>query len=405
MPLVDHYLDTPGVPPALMAGTVPYGKLPTANWARYRQPYLDRHGRACLAVNSLDGEWTKQDAKGGESKPLVKAYLINDLLNRGVPLPVTANAATLTKEAWQELSRRVQLAARDRLRLVEDLSMAVPLGGFDAYRKMTYEYQAMSDPGSAYVDMDALTDGTADTPQFITRSVPLPLTHSDFGYSDRELEVSRSGNMPFDMAMGEAAARRVGESLEDQAIGNVTGVTYGTQSSGAGAHTGTSTVYGLRTFAQRLTKTNFTAPSGGGWVPSTTVNELLTAIEQLRAQKFYGPFHLYHGTDWDQYLDRDYYHAITSGAVAPVRTLRERLSAIGDITMIRRLDRLTTTFTLFLLQMSSDVVQLINGMDTTVIQWQDKGGLAHRWKVMAIRVPLFRSDYSSQTGLLHGSTS
>lgn len=399
MPLVDNYLPTRGMDPSNVAGTIPAGKVPSNNWVRLRQPYLDRHGRACVAINDIHGAWTKGDSKGGEKKPLIRAYKINDLLNMGFPLPLAANAATLTKDAWVYLDKTVQRAARQRLRAADDLLNASPVGGFNAYQKMTYEFQAMSDPGSAYVDMDALTDGTTDTPLFNLRSLPLPITHSDWGYSDRELEVSRGSNMPFDMVMPEAATRRCAENVEDQVIGNVTGPTYGTNTTD---HTGTSTVYGYTTYPQRLTKTNFTAPSGGGWSPETAYNEVLTAINQLTAQYFYGPFMLYHSIDWTQYMDRQF---SVSGGNNASETLRTMLSKIPDIAGVRRLDRLTSTFTLLFAQMTSDVVQMVDGMGPTVVQWQEKGGLAHRWKVLMIRVPLFRCDYNSRCGVLHGTTS
>jgi hypothetical protein len=279
----------------------------------------------------------------------------------------------------------------------------VPYGGFDGYSRMTLEYQAMSDAGTAYVDMDGLTDGTTDTPQWILRSLPLPITHSDFGYSDRELAVSGRNGNPFDVVMGEQASRRVGETVEDQAIGNIVGVNYGTITTGPGTHTGTSTVYGMRTFPARLTKTNFTAPSAGGWSPGTLIAELNSALNQLKAQFSYGPYVVYHSPDWDPYFDGDYY-AGTGSAVAPNQTLRERIGKIGDITSVMRLDRLTTTFTLFIVQMSTEVVQMVIGMDIRTVQWDEKGGLARRFKVMTIMVPRFRSDYNNRTGILHGTT-
>lgn len=375
------------------------GGIPDGNWARLRQPYLDRHGRACVTVRDVDGGFTRNDSTGGEARPLLRNYLVNDLRNRGYPLPPVTNAATLTKEAWIELDKVVVREARQRLRAARDLEAANRFGGFDAMGRMTLEYQAMSDPGEAFVDMDGRTDGRTDTPLFILRSLPLPITHSDFGFSEREILVSRSGNAPLDTVMGEAAARRVAESIEDQVIGNVTGVTYGTQTAGPGTHTGTSTVYGYRNFPQRLTKTNFTTPTSTNG--PTTYSEVLTALEQLRAQFFYGPFVLYHSTDWSTYMDSPF---STSGGNHPSETLRTMLLKNPDISDVRRLDRLTATYTLIFVQMTSDVAQLVDGMDFTTVQWQEKGGLELRWKVMAIKVPRLRSTYASRTGILHGTT-
>lgn len=377
------------------------GHMPDADWSRMRQPFIDSRGRACVAVRDVRGAMTKNDSTGGEARPLIRTYLVNDLKNMGYQLPAVTNATTLRVRDWIELDKQVVKEARNRLRAVDDLSKASSFGGFNAMGRMTLEYQAMSDPGRAVVDMDARSPARNDTPQFILRSLPLPITHADFGYSSRELMVSRNSSTPLDTVMGEASGRRIGETVEDTLIGTVTGVSYATQTAGYGTHTGTSTVYGYTNFPQRLTKTNFTAPSGGGWTPDTAHNEILAALDQLYAQFFYGPFIVYHSIDWTQYMNRVY---AVSGGNNPGETLRTMLLKNPDITDVRRLDRLTSTFTLLIVQMTSEVAQMVNGMDITTVQWEEKGGLELQFKVMCIKVPRLRSTYASRTGILHGTT-
>ena len=109
--------------------------------------------------------------------------------------------------------------------------------------------------------MDVLTAGRTDVPLFKLRSLPLPITHSDFFYSKRRLDISRGSGTALDLTSAEAAARRVSEMVERTLIGTETGVTYGTQSSGYAAHDGNSTVFGYTNFTPRLTKTNMTVPT------------------------------------------------------------------------------------------------------------------------------------------------
>lgn len=400
MPFFDNAVDSGIRPLGVMNAMPANGNMPDRNWVRLRQPFQDRRGRACVTINDLNGGFSKADSVGGEAKPLLRTYLINDLRNQGYSLPMVTNATTLRKEDWIQLDRQVVRSYRQRLQAWEDLKAASSFGGFNAMGKMTLEYQAMSDPGEAVVDMDGRTDGRTDTPLFILRSLPLPITHSDFGYSSRELQVSRNSDTPLDTVMGEAAARRVAEMTEDITIGNETGVTYATQTAGPGTHTGTSTVYGYRNFPQRLTKTNFTAPTGTN--ASTIFTEVLAAISQLADQRSYGPFILYHSTNYSQYMNNVF---SVSGGNHPGETLRTMLLKIPEIQDVRRLDRLTTDNTLIFVQMTGEVAQAINGMDVTTIQWEEKGGLELRFKVMVIQVPRLRSDYSSRTGILHGTTS
>ncbi len=413
--MVEHYGPTWNQNQSSIFNALPQGgSMPDRNWSRLRRPYLDDRGRACVAVRDIRGGWTRNDSHGGERRPLVRAYLVNDLRNQGYNLPMVVNATTLRKEDWIQLDRQIVRSARQRLKAWNDLLQASSFGGFNAMGKMTLEYQAMSDPGEAVVDMDARTTARNDTPLFILRSLPLPITHSDFGYSSRELMVSRNSNTPLDTAMGESAGRRVAEMVEDTLIGNQTGITYATQTTGPGTHTGTSTVYGYTNFPQRLTKINFTAPTVGGWVPDTTHNEMLAALDQIYLQGFYGPFVIYHSTDWTQYMNRVY---AVSGGNNPGETLRTMLLKNPDILDVRRLDRLlgvaatwagvaipANLYTFIIVQMTSEVAQAINGMDITTVQWQQKGGLDLCFKVMCIQVPRLRSDYSSRTGILHGTT-
>lgn len=378
------------------------GRISARDWARLRQPFLDDRGRSCVSITDLDGGFTRNDSRGGEKKPLIRTYTIFELMARGYPTPVTANAATLRKEDWIQLDKQIVRAFRQELRAVTDLESAgLTFGGFNAMGKTTLEYQAMSDPGEAVVDMDGLTEARQDTPLFNLRSTPLPITHAGFGYSDRELQASRNSDTPLDTTMGECSSRRIAESVEDQLIGNVTGVTYATQTAGPGTHTGTSTVYGYRNFPQRLTKSNFTAPTAGGWVPNTTYNEMLAAIQLLLAQYLRGPFVLYHSLDWNQYMNQVF--AVSGGNNAN-ETLLTMLKKIPQIQDVRLLERLTSTFTFLLVGMNPMTVQLVNGMDVTTVQWDEKGGLAHRWEVLCIKVPRLRSDYTARSAILHGTT-
>ncbi len=386
--------------------------LPTDVWAKLRQPWVDGRGRPCVTLPSLEGRYTRNDnsaAQGGRSKKrLVPTDYLADQLRfgLGIRIPEVVYNASLRKEDWIELDRVTLLAYRQRLRAWDDIASAVSYGGFNAMGKMTLEWYKMSDPGEAVVDMDAHTDGRTDTPDYLLQSVPLPITHSDFGYSARELAVSQNGDMPFDTTMAECSARRIAEMIEDITIGNVTGTTFGTISTGhpSYTHTGTSTVYGYRTFPQRLTKSNFTAPTGSN--PSVTLLEVTLALEQLRAQFSYGPWILYHSTDWTPYMDNDYVTGTAAqGLAAPDTTLRDRIKKLDGIADVRRLDRLTATFTLLFVQMDPMVIRAINGMDLTTVQWEERGGLDLRFKTMVIQVPNPRSDYSSRTGILHGTTS
>jgi hypothetical protein len=363
------------------------------------RPYLDERGKKCVTINT--GR-TKYNETAKRFEPVQEKVFINDLRANGIDSPVF-NATTLRKEEWLMMDSVVLKATRPRLRAWADLAASNTFGGFNGMSKMVLEHETMSDPGEAIVDMDGITEGRTDAPKFQLEGLPLPITHSDFWFSSRRLAVSRNSGTPLDSTMAEAAGRRVAEMVEKTLIGTETGPTYGGINSLTYGRT--SKVYGLTNFTNRNTKTNVTAPTAGGWAATTTVADVLAMRDQLFADNFFGPYMLYHGTDWDKYMDNDY---STSGGNNPNQTLRARLRAIEGIQDVRRLDYLTSStnpFTLLMVQMTSDVVRAVNGMDITTVQWEAKGGMQLHFKVMCIYVPQIRADYNGNCGVVHGTTS
>jgi hypothetical protein len=370
------------------------------------RPYLDQHGHKCITINTGRTQWDPKGNKGaGGYTPVYESVRVKDFRDAtGIDLPVF-NSTALRKEEWIMLDRRLAMVQRQRLRAWADLSAAANFGGFDGFSKMTLEYEAMSDPGEAVVDMDGLSEGRNDAPVFSLRSVPLAITHSDFWLSSRKLAVSRNTGTPLNLTLGEAAARRVAEQVEKTLIGTVTGLQYGTQSTGITAHTGNSQIYGYTNFPQRQTKTDLTSPTGTN--PDDTLADVLEMRDLMYDANFFGPFMLYHSTDWDTYLDNDY--GLTSGTsgwgFAPTRTLRNRIREVEGIMDVRRLDFLTDTFTLLLVQMTSEVAEAVNAMAITPIQWETMGGFKLNFKVMSIQVPLLKYDYNNNCGIVHATTS
>lgn len=356
-----------------------------------RRPFRDEKGHILVTVNT--------GRVDGNGDPIRKTEYASKFVNNG--LVVNAPFA-FRKLEWVLLDQIVVRAARQRLRAWGDLAAANSFGGFNGMAKTELEYEAMSDPGYAQVDMSGLSEGRSDSPLFQLRGIPLPITHSDFFVDARKLAVSRNSGTPVDMMMGEASARRVAEMIERTLIGTVTGLTYG----------GTPipyqiapTVYGYLNFPYRIVYNTVNIPTGGGWSPAKTIANVLGMIQAAANNNFFGPFMLYHSTDWDYYMDNDY---ILTGGNTATQTLRNRLRSIDQIQDVKRLDFLpasTNPFTFIMVQMTSEVARAVNGMDITTIQWEAKGGMEIHFKVMAIQVPQLRADYSGSCGIVVGTTS
>jgi hypothetical protein len=111
----------------------------------------------------------------------------------------------------------------------------------------------------------------------------------------------------------------------------------------------------------------------------------------------YGPWMLYIPATYETAIDEDY------DATTPGTTTRERILKIGGISGIKIVDTLPTD-NLLLVQMTRDVVRLVNGMGLTNVEWSTEGGMVTKYKVMAIQVPQVRADQAGNSGIVHMAT-
>ncbi len=304
-----------------------------------------------------------------------------------VAVPMQNATTSLRKDDWKILDDIIVKVAKPRLKAVADLrSRGLTFNIPNGMAKTVLETETQSDINEASVSMDGMRENANDRPLFEITNLPLPIIHKDFNYSARNLLVSRNGGSPLDTTSAELAAVRVAEEAEKMLIGNSTVADQFKYGSG--------TIYGYTDFPSRLTKT-ITAPTASGWTGNTILTELLAMMAQLRAAFHFGPYVLYTGTSWEQYLGEDF-------KTNSDKALRNRLLEIDGITDIRALDFLSG-FELILVQMSSDVVREVIGMDIVTVQWDSHGGMQKNFKIMAILVPQLRADQNGNTGIVHAS--
>jgi hypothetical protein len=84
------------------------------------------------------------------------------------------------------------------------------------------------------------------------------------------------------------------------------------------------------------------------------------------------------------------------------RTIWDRVMAIPGIDRIVATPRLTGN-TALLVQMSSDVVQMIDGLQPTMVEWETKGGFEFNYKIIAIMLPRVRATGNLKSGIVHFS--
>jgi hypothetical protein len=313
-----------------------------------------------------------QDPISGIWKP--KAVMVR---NTGI-------TAALRKDDWIQLDDSIIRVAKPRLKAVSDLTgrgltYTIPNG----FGKTVLQHESMTDITEAEISMDANKDTKSDRPAFDLTNLPLPIIHKDFDFSTRQLAASRNGGSPLDTTTAELAGRRVAELAEQLLLG-----VYGTYTFGGG------TLYGYTNFPNRMTK-SMTLPTAGGWTGATLLGEILAMKQQSVDAFHYGPWVLYNSPAWDQYLDNDF------SAAKGDLTLRERIKKVEGIEDVRTLDYLTA-YQMVLVQMSSDVVREVIGMNMTTVQWEPTP-FKVRFKVLCIMVPQLRNDINTKTGIVHGT--
>lgn len=296
------------------------------------------------------------------------------------------NSGTLTRESWVKLDEAVIGAARQRLRLVAAIrAKNLVYNVTEGMGKTMLQSQTMSDINRAAVNMEGVTEVMGDRPKFGLTHLPLPIISKEFHYSLREVLQSRNGGSPLDTTTAALAGRSVAEEIERLAIGS-TVFSYG------GAN-----VYGITNFPSGDTQ-EITDPTDTGWTPGVFLDEILAARDKAFTARHYGPYVLFVSTDWEKYLAGDF-----SSAKGDI-TLRKRILGIegeSGVLDIVTCDLLPSGYTACLVQMTEDVIRMVDAMPITTLQWESHGGLMFHFKVMAIQVPQLRADINGRSGIVY----
>jgi len=345
------------------------------------------HGSVATRLLASNGDpMVMKPYVGSDGRDYITRMVTNSAGERTAqPTLIHNGNALLRKNDWIAMDQEVERVAKPRLQLVGDLrtsghDIILPNG----MSKSTFEYEAMTDISRATTSMDGIRRGNSDRVNFDIRGLPLPIIHKDFHLSLREVMISRHGGSPLDLTGAGLASERVAEEVERYAIGLNDIYQFAGYS-----------VYGVRTFPQRLTKV-LTLPTAAGWTPDTLFNEVIAMREQLKAAYHYGPFRLYFSTDWEGYLDKDYSQAKGD------KSLRQKIEGIAGIQSVKCLDYLTG-YQAFMIEDNKNAMAIVVGMEMTTIQWSSPDGLEYNFKVMCIMVPRFKYDTAGNCGVLHAT--
>ena len=308
---------------------------------------------------------------------------MRDMLSSGMNINSLRTNDVLRKDEWKHYDLAVIKAAQDRLVGVADLmSRGLVLPIANGLGKTVLEYEDASDITDAEISMAGVTPGQNDRLVYDINYLPLPIVHKDFQINIRVLNSSRTTGVPADTAMAAMAAGKVADKLEEILF------------IGAGTYTfGGGTIYGYldapNTNSVTLSE-NWDVAAG-----AKTGAEIIADVVAMKQASIdaahYGPFMLYLPTAYETVLDKDH----TTGYP---KTTRSRILEIAGIQGIKIADKLTANHVV-LVQMTSDVVRMVEGLPLTTVEWETEGKMIFHFKVMTISVPQIRSNQANQSGI------
>ena len=190
--------------------------------------------------------------------------------------------------------------------------------------------------------------------------------------------------MPVDTTQAALAARKVAEKAESMLFTGTSTYTFG-----GGA------IYGYMDEPNRNTGSltaNWDDSAGDG---DAILTDVLAMKQAGIDDRCYGPFMLYIPTNFETAIDEDF-------KANSDKSIRQRILEVSGISGVKVADKLTAD-NVICVQMTMDVIRLVNGLAITTVQWETEGGMRVNFKVMAIQVPQTRHDQDGRCGIMHWS--
>lgn len=299
----------------------------------------------------------------------------------------------LPENAQKLIDQAVIRVGLDRLTVVADVmaeGLVYPLGQ-QFWGVTQLQWDEISEVGGARRVMEPRSRGENGLTDRRPRILPVYLTMDDFELGVRTLSASQRAGAPIDTTLVEQKTRRVNEAIEDAAINGVSANVFGDDIPGImNAPNVNSFTYG--------SNLAWDAPSKTG---QAIINDVLGMLEMLKTDRKFGPYNLYVNTSYGTALAKNFSDGVTTFPTT-VRRRIEEIEAGGRGIRVRDADMLATNRTA-MVQMTSDVIDVVDGQQPTVISWEDPNGFGLHWVVLACMVPRVKTTYTDQSGICVGN--
>lgn len=299
-------------------------------------------------------------------------------------------AAALPRDTQLLIDRTVQGVGRARLTIADDVLSEGLTYSLPNWLAVPYLYwEGEDDHGRARRVMNPSSRGERHIGERTPYHLPISCTIDDTSLGIRELLASQRVGTPLDTNFIAAATRNNNEEIEDTLINGWT------------ANVGGFQTYGLLTAPNAGTQAFVSneAWTASGHSGEDILADVMAMISVMQANRKYGPYNLYIPTAYGRKLVEDYKSA-TSG------TIMERLTSIdlGTRPLRIRVADMLPADTVVLVQMTSDVLQMVVGQEPTPVSWdQDGSGWLTTFAVLSCMVPRIMTNAASQSGIVIGT--
>jgi len=324
--------------------------------------------------------------RGGGLKSLGGGSMVaNRLLQSGFNINALRTNDTLRLREWIQYDTAVVQVAKAKLVGVADLMAAGLVYDLpNALGSTRLEWETDTDMNPASVSMSGISRSQDDEVEYNLVGMPIPIVHKDWTLNIRHLEASRRTGTPLDVTKAQKAGRSVAEQIESILWNGYTGL---------GSN---NTIFGYTNAQFRNTGT-----SSADWSSGTATDghnilaDVLTMMEAAQADHMYGPYVIYLPIPVFTNLQADF-------KANSALSIYQRLIEIPGISAIRSTANLTSK-NILMVQMTADVVQMVDGIQPTMVQWESHGGMLINFKIIAIMLPRIRNDSEQQSGIVHFS--
>ena len=294
--------------------------------------------------------------------------------------------SALRKDEWEELDSAIVQAAVAPLNMTQRMitaGLTRPLGGLGT---LIAQYNQISEMTAANVSLSGNASGQKDRVDYDLVGVPVPVIFKEFELNQRYLEASRRLGDSIDTANGAAAARVVGEKVEDLLINGDSSV-----------NLNGNTIYGLTSHPDRNTDTATNLGGGDFGTISNIVPTFSGILSALKADNYRGPYGVFVA---DTQFDQMAMSFFTDGSG------QSALNRVLQIPQIQFIDSSAwlDAGEIVVVHLSRDVVELAYVQQywpITNLEWTSGDGMQSNFKVMTVFAPMVKSDYNARSGVFH----